>query len=54
MSAKYNRASVDHVKNRLRDVIDDLEDAKLKSDERMKQLSQAFEEASLESLPKIY
>ena len=51
ISAKFNRKSVDFVKDRLRKVIDDFDK---KSDGNLKQLSAVIEKATTERIPKIY
>ena len=54
MSAKFNPVSVNFVKERLRKVIDDVEEKKRDSDQTIRQLTLSFNDAMQEKNPKIY
>ncbi len=54
ISAKFNRKSVDYVKDRLRVVVDEADEKKRGLNDNFKQLAVAYEKATTERSPKIY
>ena len=54
ISAKFNHKSVDYVKEKLRIVIDEVEEAKLNLNANVKKFEVAFEDATFEKNPRIY
>ena len=54
ISAKFNPVSVNFVKERLRKVIDDVDEKKRNSDEKFRQLELSFDDAMQERNPRIY
>ena len=53
ISAKFNPASVNHVKERLRKVIDEYEDTDKQTDEKVKELALSFDGLTKERNPKL-